>query len=137
MNNLFAIRFKSARLLNGFSLQDLANKLNNIISRQALHRYDQGEVIPDSEMIGVLSDAMNIRPDYFIRDTQTELGAIEYRKLSRMPAKEEHKVIEQPRQYLSRYLELEEILGLENDFVNLLADFETIVEYEQVNRATN
>src|SRR5690606_4889905 len=137
MNELFAIRFKSARLLNGFSLQDLANKLNNKVTRQALHRYEKGEVVPDSEMIGLLSEAMNIRPDYFFRDTQVELGAIEYRKLKRMPAKEEHKVIEQTREYLSRYLELEEILGLENKFVNPLADFETIVEYEQVNRAAN
>lgn len=137
MNRLFAIRFKSARLLNGFSLQDLANKLNNKITRQALHRYEKGEVVPDSEMIGLLSDAMNIRPDYFFRDTQVELGAIEYRKLKRMPAKEEHKVIEQTREYLSRYLELEEILGLDNKFVNPLADFETIIEYAQVNKAAN
>jgi len=137
MNKLFAIRFKSARLLNGFSLQDLANKLNSKVSRQALHRYEKGEVVPDSEMIGLLSEAMNIRPDYFFRDTQVELGAIEYRKLKRMPTKEEHKVIEQTREYLSRYLELEEILGLENKFINPLASFETIVEYEQVNRAAN
>ena len=65
MHNTFSDRFKSARLLNGLSLQDLANALNNKISRQALHRYEKGEVIPDSEMVNLLSHALKVRPDYF------------------------------------------------------------------------
>ena len=137
MDQIFADRFKSARLRNGLSLQDLANKLDNKVTRQALHRYEKGDVVPDSEMIALLSSAMDVRPDYFFRNTQIELGKIEYRKLKRMPVKEEHKVIEQTREYLSRYLELEEILGLENKFVNPLESFGPITEYNEVNRAAN
>ena len=113
MNNIFANRFKSARLLNGFSLQDLTNALENKVTRQALHRYEKGEVLPDSEMISLLSTALHVRPDYFFRDTRVEIGEVEYRKLKRMPAKEESRIVEQTREYLSRYLELEEILGLQ------------------------
>lgn len=137
MNQIFADRFKSARLRSGLSLQDLANKLGNKVTRQALHRYEKGEVVPDSEMLALLSSAMDVRPDYFFRNTQIELGKIEYRKLKRMPVKEEHKVIEQTREYLSRYLELEEILGLENKFVNPLESFGLVTGYEEVNRAAN
>lgn len=137
MNQIFAERFKSARLLNGFSLQDLADKLNNKISRQALHRYEKGEVIPDSEMIALLCEVMNVRPDYFFRETRIEIGVVEYRKLKRMPVKEENKVIEQTREYLSRYLELEDILGIQNQFQNPLKDFEIITQYDQVNEAAN
>ncbi|MBI1838671.1 MAG: ImmA/IrrE family metallo-endopeptidase [Flavobacteriia bacterium] len=136
MNQVFADRFKSARLLNGLSLQDLADKLENRITRQAIYRYEKGEVIPDSNMISLLSEAMNVRPDFFFRDTKIEIGEIEYRKL-RMPAKEESKVVEQTRDYLSRYLELEEILGLENKFENPLKDFPVIKEYKQINDAAN
>ena len=120
MNTIFANRFKSARLLNGFSLQDLANALENKVTRQALHRYEKGEVLPDSEMISLLSTALHVRPDYFFRDTVVEIGVVEYRKLKRMPAREEAKIVEQTREYLSRYLELEEILGLQNKYVNPL-----------------
>lgn len=137
INQTFSDRFKSARLRNGLSLQDLSNRLNGKVTRQALHRYEKGEVIPDSEMLGLLSEAMQVRPDYFFQETQIELGQIEYRKLSRMPVKEEHKVIEQTREYLSRYLELEEILGLENKFINPLADLPTVSTYQQVNEAAN
>ncbi|GAB1473163.1 hypothetical protein MASR2M69_06040 [Bacteroidota bacterium] len=79
MNKIFSERFKSARILNGFSLQDLADKLGNKISRQALHKYEKGDVIPDSEMISHLSKALNVRPDFFFRDTKIELGDLEFR----------------------------------------------------------
>ena len=137
MNHIFADRFKSARLLNGLSLQDLANALDNKVTRQALHRYEKGEVIPDSEMVNLLSEALKVRPDYFFRDTKVEIGVIEYRKINRLSAKEEAKVVEQTREYLSRYLELEEILGLSNKFINHLSEYKNITTYEEVNEAAN
>lgn len=135
MKTVFAERFKSARLMNGFSLQDVANALGNLLSRQALHRYEKGEVIPDAEKINLLSKVLNVSPDYFFRETRVELGKIEYRKLSKIPQKEASIIIEKTKEYLSRYLELEEILGLDNSFHNPLANLETITSYEQINRA--
>lgn len=132
----FADRLKSARLRAGFSLQALADKLPNKISRQAIHRYEKGEVMPDSEMLNALSEALDVRPDYFFREQHVELGEIEYRKLKRMPAKEEAKVVELTRDYLSRYLELEEILGINPEFnCPLPEDFGSVSTYEQVNEA--
>ena len=46
MTQLFAERLKSARMMNGFSLQDLSDKLENRVSRQAIHKYENGEVFP-------------------------------------------------------------------------------------------
>jgi Predicted Zn peptidase len=135
MKTVFAERFKSARLMNGFSLQDLANALDTQLSRQALHRYEKGEVIPDAEKITLLSRALNVSPDYFFRSTKVELGEIEYRKLSKMPQKEASIIKEKTKEYLSRYLELEEILGLDNKFCNPLADIGEVSTYEQVNQA--
>jgi len=135
MKAVFAERFKSARLMNGFSLQDLANALDTQLSRQALHRYEKGKVIPDIEKINILSKALNVSPDYFFRSTEVELGEIEYRKLSKMPQKEAAVIKEKTREYLSRYLELEEILGLANKFDNHLSNFEAVSSYEQVNNA--
>jgi Zn-dependent peptidase ImmA (M78 family)/DNA-binding XRE family transcriptional regulator len=116
MNHLFAERFKSARLMNGFSLQDLSDKLGNRITRQALHKYEKGEVIPDSEMLNLLCEALNVRPDYFTRETIVELGPINFRKLERFSSKEQNSIIELTREVLGRYLELEEILGLKKIF---------------------
>ena len=135
IKTIFAERFKSARLMKGFSLQDLADALGNKLSRQALHRYEKGEVIPDSEKINLIGNALNVSPDYFFRTTKVELSEVEFRKLSKMPQKEASIVKEKTKEYLSRYLELEEILGLPNVFVNHLKDIEPVTTYKQVNRA--
>ncbi|MDR2207159.1 MAG: helix-turn-helix domain-containing protein [Flavobacteriaceae bacterium] len=84
LKKLFATRFKSARLTSGFSLQDLADAMGNQLSRQALHRYDKGEVIPDSKTINLLAKALNISPSYFFRETKVKIEIpeyIEYHKL--------------------------------------------------------
>ena len=122
MNQLFAERFKSARLMNGFSLQDLSDNLGNKITRQALHKYEKGEVIPDSEMLGQICEALNVRPDYFTRETIVELGTINFRKLELFPTKEQSSIIERTREVLGRYLELEEILGLKKIFEHPVPD---------------
>lgn len=135
IKQVFAERFRSARLMNGFSLQDLADALEGNLSRQALHRYEKGEVIPDAEKINMLAKALKVSPDYFFRTTTVELSDIEYRKLSKMPQKEVGIINETTKEYLSRYLELEEIIGLSNDFENPLEDFGIVTTYEQVNKA--
>jgi len=132
---VFAERFRSARLMNGFSLQDLANALDNKLSRQAMHRYEKGEVIPDAEKINMLSKALKVSSDYFFRTTKVELSDVEYRKLSKMPQKDAAVINEKTKEYLSRYLELEDILGLQNEFEHPLKDFPQVTSYEQVNKA--
>jgi Zn-dependent peptidase ImmA (M78 family) len=132
---IFAERFKSARLMNGFSLQDLADALGGALSRQALHRYEKGEVIPDAEKINMLSKALDISPDYFFRSTKVEFSDIEYRKLSRMPQKDVAIITETTKEYLSRYLEIEEVIGLPHNFDNPLKDFGKVTTYDQVNKA--
>jgi len=113
----------------------LADALDNKLSRQALHRYEKGEVVPDSEKINWLSKVLKVTPDYFFRATKVELGNIEFRMLTKIPQKEAAIVNEKTREYLSRYLELEDILNLANEFKNPLKDFEVITSYKLVNEA--
>jgi Zn-dependent peptidase ImmA (M78 family)/DNA-binding XRE family transcriptional regulator len=135
MSQIFAERFKAARIMGGFSLQDLADKLGNRISKQALHKYEKGEVIPDSEMIGLLSEVLNVRPEFFFREMKVELGEIEFRKLNKFSAKDENRIIEQVKDYLARYLELEEIIGISTSFKNPLEGWEEINDFAGIELA--
>jgi len=132
MNQLFAERFKSARLMNSLSLQDLSDILNNKISRQALHKYEKGEVLPDSEMMDLLCNALHVRPDFFTRTTIVELGEVSFRKLVKFPAKDQKSVIEHTKEILSRYLELEEILGIKEKFNHPIPDSAPILTFDDV-----
>lgn len=135
MNQIFADRFKSARTLNGYSLQDLANQLGNRVSRQSLHKYEKGEVIPDSEMLRLLGDVLKVPPDYFFSSNVVELGVVEFRKLRTLSAKDESRLIETVRDQLSRYLELENIVGVQTDFVSPVTQTTTITSLAEIEKA--
>lgn len=112
----FAERLKSVRVMAGLSLQDLAEKLQNRVTRQALHKYEKGEFMPDSEMLGRLCDALGVRPDYFYRNTEVKMGEISFRKLQNFPMKERKGLEERVKDILERYLELEQILNIPTNF---------------------
>lgn len=136
MKPLFAERIRSARIMNGLSLQGLADKLENRITRQAIHKYEKGEAQPDSQMMALLCDVLGVRPDYFTRETAVELGEINFRKIEKLPAKSQSSIIERTREFLSRYIELEEIIGLDEPFLNPIA-VSSVTTVEDVRKAAN
>ncbi|WP_297338402.1 helix-turn-helix domain-containing protein [Algoriphagus sp.] len=127
----FSSRLKSARLMNGLSLQGLADKINNRITKQSLSKYELGHVIPDSEMIGILSEALGVRPDYFFSDQVLEIDIQGNDKLSLFTAKERTRIVEIAKDELGRYLELEQILGIETRFENPLSGI-SIQSFEDI-----
>ena len=118
--NHFPERLKSARLMNGLSLQALADQIENRVTKQALSKYEQGQMKPTSDVVHLLSEALQVRPDYFHSETEITFGAIEFRKLSKYPAKEKNRIMEITRDALRRYIELEEIVGINSQFDNPL-----------------
>lgn len=115
MENLFGQRLTSARKMAGLSLQDLADKMENAVTRQALNKYEKGEMMPGSTVLIRLSKALNVTVDFFFSepDQKVELQGIEFRKkISRLSKTAEVAVIEKARAFLERYLELEHLLQL-------------------------
>lgn len=100
--------------MHGFSLQDLSDALQSHFTKQTLQRLETGEVKPDSETISLLSKALKLSPDYFFRETTLSLEDLTFRKLRKLPVREQEKVKAQTLDLLERYLELEDMLGIEN-----------------------
>lgn len=100
--------------MNGFSLQDLSDAIGNRLNKQLIQRLETGEAKPDSEIISLLGNALKVTSDYFFRDATVSLEDLTFRKLKKLPAKEQEKVKAQTVDFLERYLELEDMLGLNN-----------------------
>lgn len=132
---LFARRLKSARLMKGYSLQDLADAIDNKLTRQSLHRYEGGGVIPDGEILALLADALDVTIDFFFRETEVTIDKVEFRKNRNMTVRQENMIKEKAKEYLGRYLEVEEILGVATDFDYPLKDFRKINTYEDADDA--
>ena len=114
MENVFGNKLVSARKMAGMSLQDLETKLEKVVSRQALHKYEQGKMKPDSQVLIALSKVLNVPVDYFysIPTIQVELKNISYRKYSSKISKAEQISLEEKaKENCERYLELEHLIN--------------------------
>ena len=111
----FPDRLKNARKMNGYSLQDLSDKLDNSISKQAINRLETGELKPDSEILSKLCITLKVTLDYFFKDTSVSLDKVEFRKLKKLSVKEQDRVTSSTIEYLERYFELENLLGLKTE----------------------
>jgi Zn-dependent peptidase ImmA (M78 family)/DNA-binding XRE family transcriptional regulator len=118
--NIFGNRLKLARKMAGFSLQELADSLENKVSKQSLSKYEMGLMNPSGEVLMAISNTLKIKPDYFLKKNQVELGEISFRKKSNLPKKNEESIIEKVRDYVERYIEIENIVCVKNDFKNPL-----------------
>lgn len=137
MNQLFAERFKCARHLSAYSLQDVSDQLGNEISKQAIHKYETGEVIPDSEMIAKLCTVFNVRQDFFFTSSTVNINKVEFRKFDSLAAKEQNKVVEIVKDSVSKYLEIENILALHSEFIHPLKEITEIKTLDDIERATD
>ena len=135
-NNVFGTRLKLARKMAGMSLQDLSDALTNKVTKQALSKYEQGEMSPTSEVLLAIAKALRLKPDYFLKKQSLELGQILFRKRAALSKKEEEAIVEKVRDYVERYVELEEILNVQGGFVNPLKDF-PIKQKSDVEKAAN
>jgi Zn-dependent peptidase ImmA (M78 family)/transcriptional regulator with XRE-family HTH domain len=134
--NIFGNRLKLARKMAGFSLQELADALENKVSKQALNKYEMGQMNPSSEVLVAISRTLKVKPDYFFKKHQVELGKILFRKKASLSKKSEDSIVEKVRDYVERYLEIEGILEVANPFKNPLQSL-TIAKKSDVEVAAN
>lgn len=62
LNKIASIVIKEKRTNKGYSLEDLANKLNNIVTRQSLYRYENNEARMKNKIFKKICLALNENP---------------------------------------------------------------------------
>ncbi len=122
MKQIVAKRIKSARMMAGFSLRELSEKLEGLVSYNAISKYEKALMMPDSKVLIQLANVMNVKPDYFFRPFTVEIEKIEFRKRRKLPVKEVNAIKEEVTDIISRYIELEAFLNLSSEFNNPIKD---------------
>ena len=107
MKNIFAQRLKNARIINGWSQDEIANKIG--LTKQAISKYEKGLMMPNSSILIDLSNTFNVNIDYFFRPLVVSINNIEFRKKANTPKKNieiiKHVILDK----LERYIEIENI----------------------------
>src|SRR5262245_45303384 len=100
----FAQRLKSARKMKGWSLQQLADSIALAITKQALHKYESGTMKPTGDVLIALSKALDVKPDYFLKESSVELPEVQFRKKAILGVKQIESIKEKVKEFLERYL---------------------------------
>lgn len=118
MINKFGERLRSARKMAGMSLEALAQATGSLVSKQAIGKYEKGQINPSSEVLLALAKALEVKVDYFFHSSQFAISGLEFRKKSKLSKKEEEQIKYQTIDFLQKYIEVEKILNLPHTAVS-------------------
>lgn len=107
---MIGTRLKLARASVGLSLRELAERMGNVVTAQAIGKYERNEDMPGSRALMALATALGVSESYLLSDDELALEGVDFRK--KRSAKDEATIEAQTVQLLERYLAVEDLLGL-------------------------
>ena len=116
LTDIFSQRLKQARTMKGLSLESLANSMHNIVSRQAINKYERGKMMPDSKVLIALSSSLGVNADFFFRPFSIEVGQLDFRKKVKFPESKAKALKERIQEELERYIEAEQLCNIDKKF---------------------
>ena len=110
---MFEERLRLARKKSGFTMEQLASRLEPPVTTQSISKYENGKMMPSSDVLVELSRNLDVSLDFLMGGQVEAIEGIEFRKRSSTPAQAraaaEWRVVEN----LERHLMIEAILGMD------------------------
>lgn len=106
-------RLRLARARAGLSLRDLAAGLGDVVSAQAIGKYERGEMAPSPQVLAALARALGTRAEELAEPLHVALDGIEFRKLAGTTRRDRLLVEAEVLRRLEAYLLVEELLRIE------------------------
>ena len=109
---MIGARLKNSRARVGLSLRDLEDQIGNLVSAQAIGKYERDEMMPSSRVLIALAKALQVSESHLISAGEIELENVEFRKNRVISKREEASVQAAVLSAVERYLQIEEMLGM-------------------------
>lgn len=113
-------------------MDSLCEKMNNIVSKQAISKYEKGIMMPDSTVLIALSEALDVNIDFFFRPYNVTIEDIEFRKKSKLKASSLKGIKEKVADEIERYMEIENLMDIDNSFHIDYKDFIIKNKYDAI-----
>src|SRR5690606_15052468 len=111
---MLADRLKLARKKTGMSLRDLAEAMDNLVTAQAIGKYERGESVPSSGVLLALAKTLSVSLTYLLDTQEVALAGVEFRTKANTTARDRANVETEVLEWIERYLQIEVILGLDS-----------------------
>lgn len=119
----FGQRLKAARVMAGLSMDALVVKMGQRVSKQAISKYENNLMSPNSTIIIAMSEALGVKPDYFFSKYEIAIDSINFRKKATLGKKAIESLKARIKDSIERYSELESFFSPSRPFANPLSNF--------------
>lgn len=134
-NSIFAKRLKNARVMRGYSMDDLVREINYDVSKTTISKFENGSLTPRKTILLSIATALNLPLDYFFRPFSINIHSIQIRGYKiNLKKKQENALKEKISDFIERYNNIEEICNATVDYVSPVA--EVMANREDVKNAT-
>lgn len=106
-----AERLKQIRLARGLSLDALVGEMGDIVTKQAISKYETGKAQPTPKVLRAMARALKVPPTDLLKRPTVEVEFVAYRKGSGLRKKEQVTVENAVERLLEQRLELGEMVG--------------------------
>lgn len=107
-------RLKLARAKSGLSLRDLSEKMGNIVTAQALWKYEHNKDVPSSDVLIALSKALGVTVGYLMDASGVTLSNVDFRAAAAARLRDRAHVQTEVLEAIERYLQIETVLELDS-----------------------
>lgn len=107
-------RLKLSRSAAKLSLRELEERIGNLVSAQAIGRYERNEMMPSSKVLIALAKALNVTESYLLGDAEIHLEGVEFRKQKLDAKRDEEQISAVLLQQVEGYLEIEDLLRVDS-----------------------
>ena len=102
-------RIKQARIAAGLSLRELAERVG--VSAMAISKYENGLMVPGSDVLIRLGNALGVKVGYFLRPVQVDVQRPAFRKHRCVTKRVQGMIEGRIKEFLERYLAAEDAFG--------------------------
>jgi Zn-dependent peptidase ImmA (M78 family) len=132
-------RLRQKRIINGMSLQDVANELSNRgrkLSRAILSKYELNQSTPNALVLRDLAAIFGVKTDYFFSESDVSINWQAFRKKASVTQVTQERIKFLAGQKVEQLLQVESVCGIEAESsdipvfrkLNTLDEAETIAE---------
>ena len=127
---IFALRLRNARIMKGFSMDDLCLRMDNLVSKMTISKYEKCKLEPNSTIVIAIAKAMSLPFDYFFRPFMFKIDSIKFSKIGIISDKQQEVIRQNVSDLMERYITIEEIC---NDTIEYKKPVQqTVSDYEQI-----
>src|SRR5260370_42527971 len=111
---MIADRIRLARNKAALSLRDLSAEMDEMVTAQAIGKYERSEDVPSSGVLTALAKALGVSLSYLMDAGGVTLSGVEIRTKANTTARDRAHVETEVLEWIERYLQIELILELDS-----------------------